>query len=763
MYPSAVNFRRHTTGALGVVGAALIALFGHACSSDASGVRGAADDGGADAMNGRGLDAAGDSGPLRAPFGIDTRPPNTTCLAGARPSSSTNVMFVDAFPLLPGVSAFVGSYQAPGDTTHWYGMSLNGVIQQFDNTPTAAELRPFLDLGAEVHVDLEGGLLGFAFHPQWATNRTAFVSYTTGPAGTDAITESVVSRVRSTDGGLTLDPSTEEVLLRVPRNFYGHNGGNLAFGPDGYLYGALGDDGPEDDPDNNGQRRDTLFAKIYRLEVGATGPYKIPADNPFASGGGRAEIFAFGLRNPWRFSFDRATGALWVGDVGQNQWEEVDVVERGGNYGWRVREGSHCRPPAVPPCDGDGTLIDPVIDYEHDLGFGGPGSITGGYVYRGSAMPELRGTYVFADFAIGGVYFVEENAATGGHAIRKVLDTPFLVASFAEGADGEIYALSFVEGRMMKLAKASATQTNAMPEKLSQTGCFDATDATKPLAALIPYDINAPFWSDGATKRRWMALPDGKTATVDPASGHLDLPIGSVLAKEFRIGQTRIETRLFVRHDDGGWAGYSYAWNAGGTDATLLPAAATKQVGTDVWSFPGRGQCLQCHTAAAGRSLGTEVAQLRRDVVYDATNRIAPQLDTLEHIGVVSGAAQAAAIPALVDPAGAAPVDARARSYLHTNCASCHRPGALVRTKMDLRANVAFKGTSTCNVSPVTGTFGVADGKLIAPGDPSKSLLLKRMSTKDAYRMPPIGRNVVDQAGASLLGGWIGGLTSCPP
>ena len=738
----------------GVVIAATVA---YSCGSDDP-VAPPADDAGVSLEGG--AEASGEAGPQRAPFGLDARAPNPTCLARARPTSTASVSLVEAFPSLPAMSNLVGAYQAPGDPSRWYTLALEGTMYTFENRPTASERTTFLSLGAKVHAYVEGGLLGFAFHPQWATNRTAFISYTTGPAGLpDTIDTSVVSRIKSTDGGLTLDPATEEVILSVPRAFYGHNGGNLAFGPDGYLYFALGDDGSEDDPDNNGQRKDTLFAKMLRIAVGPTGPYTIPADNPFAGGGGRPEIFAMGLRKAWRWSCDRASGALWVGDVGALQYEEIDIVQKGGNYGWRLREGAHCRPPTAPPCDGDNSLIDPIAEYEHDLGFGGPGSITGGYVYRGKAIPELVGTYVFADFQVNTVSLLKEDAATGARTIEKLQDATG-IASFAEDVDGEVYALGLFDGRMKKLVKATGSTTNAMPAKLSETGCFEKSDPKRPVAALVPYEVNAPFWSDGAEKQRWMALPDGTNATVG-TSGHVDFPIGTVLAKEFRIGGKTIETRLFVRHDDGGWAGYSYAWDDAQTEATLLPSASSRQVGTQTWSFPSRGQCMTCHNEAAERTLGTEVSQLRRDATYPSTNRIAPQLDTLEHIGLVKGIA-ASTIPALADPFGSAPPEARARAYLHSNCANCHRPGAQGRAKMDLRSTTAFAATGTCNVAPLTGAFGIADAKLVVPGNAAKSMVVHRMKSKDAYRMPPIARNVVDDPGAALLSTWIGGLTSCP-
>ena len=237
-------------------------------------------------------------------------------------------------------------------------------------------------------------------------------------------------------------PESELVILEVPQPYANHNGGQIAFGPDGYLYIGLGDGGSAGDPRRNGQNPSTLLGAILRIDVsGATAeqPYAIPLDNPFVDGGGRPEIWAYGLRNPWRFSFDRETGELWTGDVGQNRWEEIDIIERGGNYGWNAMEGHHCFQPSS-DCENE-DFIPPVWEYSLD---GDACSVIGGYVYRGTAIQTLVGTYVYADFCTGEIFGLRRD---GEDVVNRLLvDTDLRISSFGEDNDGELYVLSQGEG-----------------------------------------------------------------------------------------------------------------------------------------------------------------------------------------------------------------------------------------------------------------------------------------------------------------------------
>ena len=281
----------------------------------------------------------------------------------------------------------------------------------------------------------EEGLLGLALDPN--DDRRLYVYYSAANPR-----RSVVSRFNYDPARTTVDSNSELVILEVGQPYPNHNGGQIAFGPDGYLYIGLGDGGSAGDPLGSGQDTSTLLGSILRIDVSnatAAQPYAIPPDNPFADGG-RPEIWAYGLRNPWRFSFDHETGDLWTGDVGQNEWEEIDIIQRGGNYGWNILEGNHCFRPRD-NCDREGT-IPPVWEYSLD---GAPCSVIGGYVYRGDAISWLRGAYVYGDFCSGKVYGLRyENGRVTEH--KELADTGLRIMSFAQDTAGEMYLLSQSEG-----------------------------------------------------------------------------------------------------------------------------------------------------------------------------------------------------------------------------------------------------------------------------------------------------------------------------
>jgi glucose/arabinose dehydrogenase len=288
----------------------------------------------------------------------------------------------------------------------------------------------FLDISSKVSTDgNEEGLLGLALAPDFASSGVFYVYYSAANPR-----RSVISRFES--AGNAALPESETVILEVAQPFSNHNGGQIAFGPDGYLYIGLGDGGSARDPQGNGQNTATLLGSILRIDVsGGEAGYSIPSDNPFVGqGNARGEIWAYGLRNPWRFSFDSTTGDLWVGDVGQNTREEVDVITRGGNYGWSIMEGFDCLD-GGDDCNRYG-LLPPVIDYGRDGGC----SVTGGFIYRGAAIPELVGAYVYADYCSGSIWALRyDGSEVTEH--EQIGQADFAVSSFAQGSDGEIYVL----------------------------------------------------------------------------------------------------------------------------------------------------------------------------------------------------------------------------------------------------------------------------------------------------------------------------------
>ena len=354
----------------------------------------------------------------------------------------------DAFPSLSFTSPTTLK-QAPGNASRWFVAEKSGVIRVFDNDPASDTSGVFLDISDVTDAAGEGGLRGFAFHPDFPVTPEVYVSYTrAGPV-------SYLSRFSSTDNGESLDPLAEDVVLTVIQPASNHNGGDVHFGPDGLLYIAFGDGGGAGDPFRNGQDETTLHGAVVRIDVDVAGDYDIPVDNPNAAnarcaqGSGSApcpEIFAWGLRNPWRFSFDPVTGKLWVGDVGQSDWEEIDVVEVGENYGWNVREGAHCY---SPPSGCATDFREPITEYDHSLG----SSVTGGFVYRGAAIADLAGWYVFGDFGSGRIFAIPENSADGV-VPDELLDTTHGIVTFATGEDGELYFMDYFVGTIHRVEPA---------------------------------------------------------------------------------------------------------------------------------------------------------------------------------------------------------------------------------------------------------------------------------------------------------------------
>jgi uncharacterized repeat protein (TIGR03806 family) len=685
------------------------------------------------------LAASGLAGPAGA-SGLDARPANPTCRAPSRaPDPGAGVALAVALGGAVLASPTAAS-QSPVDPAIWYVAERAGRLRRVDAATGASTVA--LDLSSRITQVGEGGLVGLALHPAFAENGHAFVYYTP-PA---APLRSVLSRFTSTDGGLTFALASERVLLDLPQEEAAHLGGAVHFGADGMLYVSLGDNFDTRTP----QDLAALRGKVLRLDVDGGAPYAIPADNPFVGvPGARGEVWALGFRNPYRWSFDMGTGALWLADVGDESWEEVDLVVRGGNYGWPLREGAACRVPGA--CNAP-DLLPPAFQYSHDFGC----AVIGGFVYRGASLPGLAGHYVYGDLCSRRIWSA---APTGdGYALQELAASPETFYGFAQARDGEILVLGQTRARRLVPAAGAEPPTDAMPALLSRSGCVDPGDPRRPSTGMIPYDLVQPFWSDQAAKERWLALPDGARIAVD-AEGDFALPPGAVAMKSFRLGGRLIETRFLVRHGDGSWGGYTYEWNESETEAALLAGPKQRVVGDATWTYPSQAQCFQCHTTAAGVALGLESAQLNRDLFYPHTARTANQLATLSAIGMFE--------TPMPEPIGARPrlertsLDQQARAWLHSNCAGCHRPGGPTPSSIDLRATTPFAEMGICNVAPALGDLGIAGGRLLLPGDPARSLLSVRTRRVGAGQMPPLARARVDARGAGTLDLWITSITSC--
>lgn len=700
-----------------------------------------------------------------APFGLVSAP------AAANLNFPLNAGGSGAIRLSPvavGFSAPTFFAGVPG-TSNSVVVEQRGTIQLL--SASFVPMLTLLDIRDRVVSGGEQGLLGLAFDPAIASNGYLYVNYISAKADgrCSAASGSICTRISrfqlpaNSNGGFNwaaIANATESVLLEVSQPAANHNGGMLAFGPDNYLYIALGDGGGSNDQFGNSQNPATLLGKILRISP--TAPYSVPMDNPRVGvSGWLPEMWAYGLRNPWRFSFDRQTGELWVGDVGQNNWEEVDVITPGGNYGWALREGAH-------PFNSTSTagLIDPVAEYDHSEGF----SITGGYVYRGSAQPGLRGRYFYGDFGSGRIWSLD--AASRSGAVVVASSSGASISSFGEDNNNELYVVDY-NGRILRVEEAAPSGSSSPPAKLSATGLFNSLAPLTAVAGLIEYDVNTPLWSDGTTKRRWLALPNSGKITF--SADHVwQLPVGSVIVKNFAIAPDQrlpntlrnLETRVLV-HEATGWAGYTYRWNTMQTDADLLSGAESETLSiinsagattTQQYDYPSGAQCRSCHTQVAGFLLGLRTPQINRNFTYGSV--VDNQLRSFNHISLFSSdignAAQYAAASALGDISVS--VEKRARDYLQSNCAHCHQPGGPTPLSLDLRAATTLVAMNAIDVTPATGDLGLSDARIIARGAKERSVMWERLRRTDFSRMPPLASHVVDQQAVTVIGQWIDSL-----
>jgi len=676
---------------------------------------------------------------------------------------------------------------APGGK-RWIVAERKGKIYTFADDPTTSRKDLLIDLGRTVY--------GVALHPKFADNGYFYVANVPDVSQTYMADGSRVSRYEAVQFDPPVaDPASETVVLKWPSG--GHNGGCLRFGPDGYLYLATGDGSGIADQWETGQDLSDLLAAMLRIDVDrpeGDRPYSIPKDNPFVGRAGvRAENYAYGLRQAWKFSFDTATGDLWAGEVGQDLWDCVLKIEKGGNYGWSINEAAH---PFRPQRKlGPTPIIRPIVEHPHSEFR----SITGGYVYHGERVKELRGAYIYADYDTGRVWSLRYDGKQVTEQ-RELADTQLRIVGFGESGAGELYALDFIDGTLHELAPAPAPVAAApqFPRKLSETGLFASTKDLIPADGLIPYSVNAQLWSDGATKERFLAIPgDAKiefeTVTYpQPAPGSEPgwrFPDGTVMVKTFFLDDAvrggddakkpfrrRLETRLLhVERVHGSeevgdqvWRGYTYIWNDEQTDAELcdrqgldreFTVADTKATGGNrmqKWHFPSRTECTVCHTVTAKYALGVNTAQLNREHDYGGVKE--NQLVAMDRLGLFTKPLPKppTELPKLVDYRDEhAGIDERARSYLQANCSHCHRKWGGGNAEFQLLHTLPLGEMGIANTTPGQGTFGLTDPKILVPGDPDRSLMLFRMERLGLGRMPHIASNVVDGGGVELIRDWI--------
>ncbi len=657
---------------------------------------------------------------------------------------------------------------APG-SDRLFIVEQSGKIFSFPNQPDVKEADLAIDLAKEIAGVQQ--VYALAFHPRFEENRYCYVCYIKAPNLPDG-THVARFRVNDTEPP-TLDPASERTILTWLSG--GHNGCCLKFGPDGYLYISTGDGGPANPPDplRAGQDLSNVLSAILRIDVeGDDFPdddqrnYRIPADNPFVGHkGARGEIWAYGLRNPWRMSFDRQTGDLWVGDVGWELWEMLHRVERGGNYGWAVMEGSQLTHAEWPR--GPTPILPPLIEHPHSES----SSITEGLTYYGARLKELTGAHLYGDYDTGKVWaFRYQNGQVVDH--REIADTTHRIVSFGEDHAGECYLLDHAAGTIHRLApNPQQGQQHAFPARLSQTGLFTSVAEHTPASGVTPYSINAEPWADYAVAERFVAVPgDGQ---IQPHGATWTFAKDSVLAKTLSLemehgnpsSRRRIETQIL--HFDGlEWQPYTYRWNEDQTDAVLVGSAGAEAVFEVVdphspegrrrqtWRYASRAECQRCHNKWSGPPLGFHASQLDKEHGYG--DAVASQLDALAQMRLFAKPVLPAQRRPLADPHNkAANLDDRARAYLHVNCSHCHRmhAGGAVLSKMTY--DLPLEETNMLGARPTQGTFGIHSAAVIAPGDPFRSVLWYRMAKLGNGHMPHLGSTEIDREGLELIYAWI--------
>lgn len=715
----------------------------------------------------------------------------------------------------------------PGNTTRLFVCERMAKIRHVPDVTSATPTQNvFLDLqtaiaGRTPVETIEGGgngehgLLGLAFHPNYASNGFFYVAYTVRISAGSYYQR--ISRFKVSAGDPTVaDPASELILLQQLDEGANHDGGDLHFGADGYLYYTAGDEeNPNDFRLNSQKINKDFFCGIFRFDVdkkpgnltpnphisiptdGGVARFSVPIDNPFVHtslggtwdgtyngvavtplSGVRSEFWATGLRHVWRFSFDSLTGEMWGGDVGQDTYEEINKIVKGGNYGWVYREGKHdtAFTNPVPPTKPAGfTSIDPIYEYVHAAIAGGDASfkgnsVVGGYVYRGSRYPSLVGTYVFSDSVSGHVW--QMNTTTG--ATTRLTGLPGAYGVFStQGVDPSNRDLLFgayLTGKIMRLSTGS-TVNDGFPATLSATGLFSDLTDLSPAPGMLPYQPNLTFWSDHALKRRWFTIPDPAAKMTWNAEGNWTYPTGTVWVKHFDLELSRgnpatakrIETRVFVKTATGSY-GVSYRWNEAQTEATLVEDAGVEfdvpiddhgTPHTQRWQIPGRSSCLTCHTPQAGHALSFNTRQLNRSGSINGFS--GNQLTLLADGGFLHGPAPSvASLARHVRPDETEyPLEMRARSYLAVNCAYCHQAGGSVGGFWDGRAQLKLEETGLIH-GVAENNGGNPLNKYIVPGDTTRSIVLNRMAATNGFnRMPPLGSTEVDPVDIQLITDWI--------
>jgi len=698
-------------------------------------------------------------------------PPLTTSHVLGRPDAAPPYQTVRAYPRLQLPHPVAIARPPAGDQllaiVHDNDWSPTRIVQ-FPDDPQADRYRTLLELDAIAY--------DIAFHPQFARNGYLYIGMN-GPMADKAAKQTrIVRYTADLSSPMTLQAASAATIIEWESA--GHNGGALDFGPDGMLYITSGDGSSDSDTWNSGQDLTRLLGKVLRIDVDHPEPgrlYAVPPDNPFVGEpDARPETWCYGLRNPWRMKFDPVSGRLWLAQNGQDLFEQVYLVQKGANYGWSASEGGR---PFYPDRHRGRPITAPTVDHPHAEAR----SLTGGIVHHGRPLPELRGAYIYGDYATGKIWGIQHD---GSRTVwnRELADTILKITGFGTNRDGDLLVLDHTrQGGIYRLEPAPTVATGDFPRTLSASGLFKSVQAHAMADGILPYSVNAELWSDGAYKERYIAIPSqpGVDRRIGfAAKGGFEFPDATVLVKSFAIERVAgrpesrqwIETRFLTRQQ-GEWVGYSYAWNADGTDASLVEAGGRDQSydiadpsaqggrRKQTWHFPSHAECMVCHSRVANYVLGPSLLQLNKDHDYGG-GRVANQVRLLDDLGMLRFDKQRPRrledSPRLVDPYDpTADLTSRARSYLHANCANCHVEAGGGNAAMELGFATPMSKANLLDVRPLHDAMGVADARLIAPAAPERSTLLHRMSLRGRGQMPPLATHLVDERAVSLLREWI--------
>ncbi len=697
---------------------------------------------------------------------LSPRPAWTTSKIQGTPTPPAPYRIVPAFPAL--------KFDHPSSLQEMPGgrmlvTEMGGKFFSFPKEPGVTRADLMGDLASGLPKELAGEsvrLFSAALHPEFKQNGYLFACYVfPGPDKHTRVSQFEVAG----ENPPKIRPESERILLRWPTG--GHNGGCLAFGKDGMLYISTGDGAGPNPPDGRttGQDISDLLGAVLRIDVNDSTdeqPYRVPPDNPFVNTpGARPEIWAYGLRNPWKFGIDEKTGAIFAADNGWESWEMIHKIVRGGNCGWPIMEGRAMLRAEVSP--GPTPIRPPVKDHPHTEA----NSVIGGPIYRGKKLPGLDGAFIYGDYITGTIWSVQ----TGDGEVyqhQTLVDTDQRIVDFTEGRGGELYVLDYdYTGQIYELLPTDRKDTSAdFPRRLSETGLFSSLENMTPAAGVVAYDVKVPRWMDGAIAQRFVAIPGRETVALSQGQNAASYPEGTVFVEHLSFpeagGKTLpVETQI-LHYEYGQWQPYSYLWNEEGSDAELVDAIGADRVfdlpavhphtkpAPRTWHVNAQNECKLCHNAGSGFVLGFVPNQLDRSFGEGSGLN---QLEALETLGVIAAvpSREGNAAARLVDPRDESQtLDDRARSYLHANCSMCHHPGGNAIISFYLRRELPFDKLNT-NKGTGIGTFGMQDAKIIVPGDPYRSILMYRMSKLGYARMPYIGSRAVDSFGVALIEDWI--------